>query len=243
VAAKEPVLRVVRAAFEHEPRINLHRFPIHLDFNQDDLVLEGEAENIAAKKLALELAGAVSGVRGIVDRLRVAPSEPMGDAEIRDHVRDALLQEPALERCFIRARVKDNVETYREPPEAAGEILVEVGDGVVTLNGQVPSLSHKRLAGVLAWWVPGTRDVVNGLEEAPPEEDNDDEVTDAVCLVLEKDPFVNADEIRVSTQNYVVTLEGLVPSEEMREIAEFDAWYVFGVDKVVNRLVVQQGRW
>jgi len=239
VAAKEPVLREVRAAFEHEPRINLHRFPIHLDFNQDDLVLEGEVENIAAKKLALEFAGAVSGVRGIVDRLRVAPSEHMGDAEIRDHVRDALLQEPALETCSIRARVKSAIEAYRELSEASGDILIEVEEGVVTLNGQVPSLSHKRLAGVLAWWVPGTRDVINGLEEVPPEQDNDDEVTDAVRLVLEKDPFVNADGIRVRARDYVVELEGLVSSEEMKEIAEFDAWYVFGVDKVVNRLIVQ----
>jgi osmotically-inducible protein OsmY len=96
------------------------------------------------------------------------------------------------------------------------------------------------LAGVLAWWVPGSRDVVNGLEEAPPEEDNDDEVTDAVRLVLEKDPFVNADQIRISTQNYVVTLEGLVLNKEVKEMAEFDAWYVFGVDKVVNKLIVEQ---
>ncbi|HEX5022545.1 MAG TPA: hypothetical protein VFX54_17890 [Candidatus Binatia bacterium] len=29
--------------------------------------------------------------------------------------------------------------------------------------------THKRLAGVLAWWVPGTRDVVDGLEEVPAE--------------------------------------------------------------------------
>jgi osmotically-inducible protein OsmY len=103
----------------------------------------------------------------------------------------------------------------------------------------VTSLSHKRLAGVLAWWVPGSRDVINGLAVVPPEEDNDDEVTDAVRLVLEKDPFINAGEIRVSTRDYVVTLEGLVPNEKVREMAEFDAWYVFGVDRVVNKLQVQ----
>ena len=55
------------------------------------LLLEGELENIAAKKLALEHAAAVGGVSGIVDRLRITPATPMGDGEIRDHVRDALL--------------------------------------------------------------------------------------------------------------------------------------------------------
>jgi osmotically-inducible protein OsmY len=99
---------------------------------------------------------------------------------------------------------------------------------------------HKRLAGVLAWWVPGTRDVVNGLEEVPAEEDNDNELTDAVRLALEKDPFVNAVKIRVTTQDWIVTLDGLVPNETMKQMAERDAWYVLGVKKVDNRIQVER---
>ena len=38
----------------------------------------------------------------------------------------------------------------------------------MTLNGRVPGLPSRRLAGVLAWWVPGVRDVVNGIELDPP---------------------------------------------------------------------------
>jgi osmotically-inducible protein OsmY len=235
------VLKEVGAALERETRINLHRCPIRLSFSGDDLVLEGETENIAAKKLALELAAAAVGVSRIVDRLRVAPAERMGDAEIRDHVCKVLIEEPALRNCIIRARLEDAMEILRRSAaEPAGDIRIEVEDGVVILNGRLPSLSHKRLAGVLAWWVPGSRDVINGLEEMPVEEDNDDEITDAVRLILEKDPFVDAGRIRVSTRNCVVTLEGLVPTQKVSEIAEFDAWYVFGVDKVVNRLVVER---
>jgi osmotically-inducible protein OsmY len=101
-------------------------------------------------------------------------------------------------------------------------------------------LTAKRLAGVLAWWVPGSRDVVNGIEVLPPAEDNDDEVVDAVRLVLEKNPFVNASQIRVSCSNYIVTLEGLVKSEAQRRMAEADAWYVFRVDRVVNLLQTEE---
>ena len=36
------------------------------------------------------------------------------------------------------------------------------------LNGRMPGLASKRLAGVLAWWVPGARDVVNGIAVEPP---------------------------------------------------------------------------
>jgi osmotically-inducible protein OsmY len=215
----------------------LHRHPIRLGFSGDDLILEGEAANIAAKKLALEIAGAVYGVGRIVDRLRVAPAERMGDAEIRDHLCRLLIQETAFDTCTIRAADKNAPKTIRESDiEPAGEISVAVEDGVVILNGPVPSLCHKRLAGVLAWWVPGTRDVVNGLEEVPADADSDDEITDAVRLVLEKDPFVKSDQIRVTTYRSIVTLEGTVPSKESSELAEVDAWYVFGVDNVVNKV-------
>ena len=90
---------------------------------------------------------------------------------------------------------------------------------------------------MLAWWVPGSRDVVNGLEIDPPEEDNDDEVIDAIRLVLGKDPFVNASQIRVSCRDYTVTLEGLVTNETERRMAEADAWYVFRVNHVKNLLL------
>jgi osmotically-inducible protein OsmY len=40
----------------------------------------------------------------------------------------------------------------------------------------------------------------------------------------------------VGARGSVVTLEGRVPSEPQRQMAEADAWCVFGVDAVVNRL-------
>ncbi|HXH14007.1 MAG TPA: BON domain-containing protein [Alphaproteobacteria bacterium] len=236
----EAICAQVRAALEHEPRINLHRYPIHLHCEDGILTMDGEVEHIVAKKLALELAAAVPGVDGLIDRLRVAPARKMGDGAVRDHVCDAFLQEPAFTTFAITVRDQGQVDTVRPASGTPyGSIEVAVDDGVVTLNGQVPSLSHKRMAGVLAWWVPGSRDVINGLAVEPPEEDSDDEITDAVHLVLEKDPFVRAEQIRVRTRQRVVTLEGLVPTETIKEMAEFDAWYVFGVDRVVNALQVQ----
>lgn len=119
-------------------------------------------------------------------------------------------------------------------------IDVEVHEGVVTLNGSVPSLTHKRLAGVLAWLVPGSRDVVNGLEVVPAQEDHDDEITDAVRLVLQKNPFVDASQIAISTHNSVVTLEDSVRNQTEQQMAECDGWYVFGVDNVINLLATRQ---
>jgi hypothetical protein len=39
--------------------------------------------------------------------------------------------------------------------DGSGVVEVTVEDGVVTLTGQVISLSHRRLASVTAWWVGG----------------------------------------------------------------------------------------
>ncbi len=158
---KEAVLKYVRAAFEHERRINLHRYPIQMET-----------------------------------------------------VRESLWKHHGVSEVSIK-------------------------DDVVLLDDHVTNFAQKRLAGVLAWWVPGVRDVINGMEVTPPEEDNDDEVTDAVRLVLEKDCFLNAGQIRVITRTSVVTLEGLVRTEVQKNMAENDAWYVFEVDKVINNLVIQ----
>jgi osmotically-inducible protein OsmY len=239
MAHDEIVERVV-AALERDPTVNLHHYPLNVRLESGALVMEGETESVAAKKIALETAAAIPGVPSIVDRLHVVPAMRMEDGAILDRVCDALVQEQPLDPYSIQVVRKGRVEPLREPPNAAGYIEVEVTDGIVTLNGRVGSLSQMRLAGVMAWWVAGTRDVVNGLEVAPAEEDDDGEVVDAVRLVLEEDPFVNASQIRVGCRDYIVTLDGLVRNEQEKKAAENDAWYVFRVDKVVNRLSVQE---
>lgn len=179
-------------------------------------------------------------ITDIVDRLHVIPPTHMGDGAILDAVRDILLQEPGLQNCTIRLKRKGTWETVREATVTPyGVMQVSVTDGVVLLEDHVTSLIQKRLASVLAWWVPGIRDVINAMEVVPLQEDSDEEIANAVRLVLKKDRFVNAEHIRVTVKQAVVTLEGDAPSAPQEEMAELDAWYVFGVDKVDNRLEVR----
>jgi len=232
------VLAEIRAALQSEPRFPIGA-EIHLNITDGALTIAGEVPDVAVKKMLLARAAAHPAVSGIIDRLRVAPASPMGDKEIRDHLCDSLLSEPALAEIAILERIVDKLVPLRRPPAARrGMITITVADGVVTLDGDVPGLAHKRLAGVLAWWVPGSRDVVNGLGVLPPEEDSDEEIEDAVRLALEKDPFVNASQIRVGVSNASVRLTGTVPTDSERHMAEFDAWYVFGVNRVENHITV-----
>lgn len=231
------VLDAVRRQLDAEHRVDVARHPVDLAFADGVLTMEGELADVGAKKIALERAASVPGVEHIVDRLGVAPARTMSDAEIRDHVRDLLSEEPTLQP-LARSPPPPGGGALR-PDTVLGTIGISVAHGVVTLDGLVPSLAHKRLAGVLAWWVPGVRDVVNGLEVVPPEEDDDGEITDAVRLVLEKDPLVDASQVGVSTHRSVVTLRGVVRCDVERRAAERDAWCVFGVDGVRSEMEVR----
>jgi osmotically-inducible protein OsmY len=238
---RQDLIRRVQKTLEYETRVNLHRYPIRIDSSDSTVILEGEVAGPAAKKVALAKAGAVPGVLGVVDRLRVAPAERRGDGAIRTSLCNHLLQESEFRNCAVRARNKGRVETLRDVSgDWGGDLEVGVEDGVITLEGRVLSLSHRRAAGVIAWWTPGCRDVINALDVQPPEDDNDSEVVDALTLVLEMDPLIQADQIHASCRDYVVTLEGSARTEEERRQAEYDAWCLFAVDGVVNRIDVRR---
>jgi len=238
--SKETIVKQAQAALEHVARVNPQGRSFNVFFDGSLLTLEGEVPSVAAKKMAIEAVGMVSGVRGVIDHLRVGPAEINGNGALRTAVCQLLLEDVDFRNCTIRAMVKGRLESLREQGvEGSGCIVVAAEGGVVTLTGDVISLTHKRLAGVMAWWTQGCRDVVNALVVTPPEEDTDDEVTDALRLVLETDRRVHAEQIGIRTENHVITLEGVVASEDERRIAEQDAWYLYAVDKVINRLEVR----
>ncbi|MDX1374126.1 MAG: BON domain-containing protein [Burkholderiales bacterium] len=228
----------VRAALEADVQVNLARYPLRIEAMPDRaVVLEGEVSDIAARKSALSAAARVPGVRGIVDRLRIAVGTPRGDGEIRDSLVKLIERESELSNCTLRVRLEGRAEPVHDGgADPCGEVEAEISSGVITLNGRVLSLTHKRMLGVLAWWTPGCRDVINGIAVVPEEDDSDDEIVDAVRLALEMDPMLKAETISVRCRDAVVTLEGEVRTEAGRRQAELDAWYVFGIERVVNRL-------
>lgn len=229
------VLEEVRAALSSEPRL---RNAFKADLLELDpngvLTLEAEVDTVA-----LETAAKFAQVTGVVDRVRVAPVEHMGDAEIRAHLRRVYTGDPALaglEIAEFRGEKREVVGVVAEPH---GTIEYEIEDGIVTLNGSVPGLTLKRYIGVLAWWVPGSRDVINGIEVSSDEEDHAEKIAEAVRLVLEKNPYLDATQIKVGARERVVRLTGFLPSAGQREMAENDVWCVFGVDNVVNDIEVR----
>lgn len=245
----QDVLAAIRAGFRDEPRLGAEFEPETLTLAADGtLTLAGDVQSIAAKKLALEIAAAPPEVVSVVDRLRVATARDVKDRTITDHLAEFFGEEPAFQGFLIRvaapgpaAGAPGFVEIGAAPENPRGRIDIEVHEGVVILNGAVPSLVSQRLAGAMAWWVPGVRDVVNGLEPAPPEEDGAIRIEEAVRIVLDRNPWVDDTQIRIGVRGRVVRLTGLARTAAERDMAESDAWSILGVDRVINEIAVTDG--
>ena len=187
------------------------------------------------------------------ERSKVEKASPVGrlenreprlddrDARVLTDCQRALASDPALVGCVIWPG------GHQDPARRAilgtegldGRITVEVKGGVVLLDGEVPSLGHKRLAGVLARRVSGCRGVANRLGVALLEEDSDGERETAVRLALSRDPALDPRTIRVRVRGDLAVLEGTVDSPLQVLAAESDAASVFGVERVENRLAVE----
>ncbi len=229
------------AALERDNRVDLHQFPVRVSATDAQYVLEGEVENIAAKKLIVRTAHRIADGHGIVDRLRVFSSETREDGALRDEVLNAISQEPVFTEYQIRVGRNQQLETVREG-RGSGRIDIHAEGGAVCLEGTVGSLTHRRLAEVLTWWTAGCQRVNNRLHVTPAEQETDDELADAIHIVLEKDPLVHAGQLRVAVREQVVTLRGYVASDEERRLALMDAWYVPGVHDVVDEVQTQNNR-
>ena len=237
----ETLLTRIRAALERDVRVNMHQTPITVWAQKGQIVLDGMVGDIVAKRAAVN--GTFKLTQGrwpVLDLLRVMPGKAMEDLSLRDEVAGMLTKEPVFADYTLTVAVDDEITTLHDSGRPACHIHIDIQNGVVTLVGQVESLSHRRLAEALTWWAAGCVSVNNLLTVVPAEEDTDDELTDAVRLLLEKDPLVHADQLRVGTAAGVVELSGSVASDQEKRLAVLDAWYIAGVWDVIDRIEVRR---
>ena len=175
------------------------------------VTLTGFVNNILAKDRAQQIAEETVGVRAVVNRITVLPSAGRSDEQIRQDVKDALLNDPAA-------------DSY--------EVDVKVDDGVVTLTGTVDSWQEKQLCGTIAEGVKGVVDVKNDiLFDYVKERRNDVEIAQDIKERLAYDVRVDDALIKVSVNEGNVTLTGTVGSLQEKNQAVTDAW-VRGVRSV-----------
>lgn len=226
-------------ALERDTRVDTHQSSLKVWSQEGTVVLDGMVGDIASKRRARALAEEhVAGRWPVLDLIQVAPGEEEADEALRDQVAERLTSETAFSEYTLEVETGNELQTLQKAgPEGFG-IKAHVHGGVVTLSGRVGSLTHRRLAEVLVWWAAGSTLVRNELDVFPEQEDADNEITDAVRIVLEKDPLVHADNLKPGTAAGVVTLTGSVATNEEKHLAILDAWYVPGVWDVVDRIDV-----
>ena len=234
----EPILDAVRRALEADTDVRIEDPAIGLT-DDGSLFLEGVVADISVKRTAANTARrALAGRRPLEDRLRVRARRG-GELALRDEVLRNLAGESMFSEFTLDVHAGSDYELVHDGGPEASRINVHVNGSVVRLEGRVPSLDHQRFAEVLAWWAPTCERVDNRLEVASGQDEDDNEITDTVRMVLEKDPLVIASQIRPGTAGHVVELWGLVASDEERRVAVSDAWYVPGVWSVVDHIVVR----
>lgn len=231
----------VMAAVHVAGSIASHRLPFDVSVVDRALQLQGEVDSVAAKRAALRIADEFAGPEQltVLDRLHVERTGPRPDGEMLDALGDALLDSKEFRTISLRRRHRSALEVLRTCPatDVLGEVEFAIHDGVVELDGIVPSLSHRRLAEVFAWWIGGCTYVANRLRVEPAERDGDDELAEAVALVLEVDPTLpESQPIGVAAEQGVVKLTGALRTEEQRQRAAQDAWLVEGVRDVRNEI-------
>ncbi|MGZ8218666.1 BON domain-containing protein [Methylomagnum sp.] len=234
------LIKSILADLEQDSRVDARHFPIRVKAEDGTLVLEGTVADIAAKRIARHIAHSRSHEAPVLDRLRVAVPESEGAGKLRDEVVNLLQTEAAFNTSGLYLRDGDRLEAVREVRDEWGNhrVEIEAQDGTVILTGEVLSLTHRRMAEVLAWWAVGCESVENLLHVVPPEQETDDELADAIRMVMEKDPLVRADQLQIKAQHGQVTLAGTLLSNEERYLAVQDAWYVPGVQDVVDGILV-----
>jgi osmotically-inducible protein OsmY len=229
--------RAVREALADDERVRID----DLEVTERDgaVMIAGRAADIRAKRLAVNAVwNEVRKQREIVDHIRVQARQE-SERELEDEIARLLIGEGMFSNHTVVLHTRGGRKVLHDAGAEAPSLEVHLEGAVATLRGRVPSLSHRRFAEVLVWWAPGCERVDNRLQVEPPEEDTDNELNDAVRMVLEKDPLVRATQLSVGTAGGIVEIRGLAGSEQERRCAVLDAWYVPGTWSVVDHIEVE----
>jgi hyperosmotically inducible protein len=218
---------------------------IKVDTVVGQVTLYGKVHSAEEQAKAETIARKVDGMQGVRNLLQVvAPQHEeamqVSDDDLKQRIEQALQADPSLKASNIAVQ--------------------SVNQGVVLLSGTAKTLSAHLRAVEMAAAVPGVRRVASEIQSPDTLADaeiwrepkrhqpregygvwdtaSDIWITSAVRMRLLADSEVPGLEIDLDSWDGVVTLFGIVSSQEAKAAAEADALKVSGVKRVVNELQV-----
>jgi osmotically-inducible protein OsmY len=140
------------------------------------------------------------------------------------------------DRTDLQRRVMD--ELGWEPRVDASNIGVSIGDGTVTLSGDVDSYTARHVAEDAVKRVAGVRGVVNDLAVRlhPAARREDDEISRAVAGALRWHTSVPDSGVEVTVRDGWVTLDGMVDWQYQKDAVYRAVRDLTGVIGVTNRI-------
>jgi len=201
---------------------------IKIESKDGNVILTGIVADNFNKSLAGETLAGISGVKRVDNRL-----------EIKD------VTHAANSDAWVRDKVKWTLLFHRSV--SAGKTVVDVKDGIVTLQGEAASSAQKDLTAQYARDVEGVKDVQNDMTVASnvsktrtvSQKIDDASVTAQVKMTLLSHRSTSALHTMVTTKKGVVTLSGKAKNAAEKDLATKFARDVNGVSDVKNRMAVE----
>lgn len=121
----------------------------------------------------------------------------------------------------------------------AGEIGVTVSKGWISLTGTVDKMWKKIKAESMVRELTGVLGVTNKITIVPTERADDEQIAEQIISSLERNKYVNVDNIDVVVKQGIVTLKGYVDDLSTSMSAQNTATYINGVVDVKNNLKIR----
>jgi osmotically-inducible protein OsmY len=162
--------QAIQSRLSADPQIQAAGIHVSASADKNEATLSGTVSSEDVRLRAVDLAKAASPGLIVTDKIEVKPREVARSEYTEDMANEARAKAKAagdqidrkLDDAWIYTKVKTKLATDSNTP--ARTINVDVRDGIVTLRGQVPSVSAKQEAGHVAIDTDGVKRVHNFLK-------------------------------------------------------------------------------
>lgn len=185
------------------------------------VILTGSVSSFAEKNAASADAWTVHGVRSVANEITVAfPStiEVPTDDEIKENIEITL---------DLSTDIEDD------------DIEITVLNGIVTLNGTVPSFWQKSRSEHVIAGITGVFEINNKLTIVPTKNYFDKEIADDIVGALDRNFNVDVEKLDVLVEDGIVTLSGSVPDWRAYDAAINTVRFTAGVIDIIDHIEIK----